>query len=106
MQHAGTVPRTLVLQPTYTCVGGSAVTTLPPIATAMDVVPNTWTELKGMGVFPPANAAAGCKLLLAGVHVQHDGKHLRHRRPSSARTCSSTTCLSLSCPSCVATPGA
>jgi hypothetical protein len=73
VQHAGAVPRTLTLQPTYTCVGGSAVTTLPAIATAMDVMPNTWTELKGMGVFPPANAAAGCKLLLAGVHVQHDG---------------------------------
>jgi hypothetical protein len=72
VQHAGTVPRTLMLQTTYTCVGGSAV--LPPaIATVPDVAPNTWTELKGMGVFPPANAAAGCRLLLAAVYVQHDG---------------------------------
>jgi hypothetical protein len=72
VQHAGTVPRTLMLQPTYTCVGGSAVVP-PAIVTVPDVAPNTWTELKGMGVFPPANAAAGCKLLLAAVHVQHDG---------------------------------
>jgi len=72
VQHAGTVPRTLMLQPTYTCVGGSAVVP-PAIATVPDVAPNTWTELKGMAVFPPANATAGCRLLLAGVYVQHDG---------------------------------
>ena len=72
VQHAGTMPRTLMLQPTYTCVGGSAV--LPPaIATVPDVAPNVWTQLTGIAVFPPANAPAGCRLLLAAVYVQHDG---------------------------------
>ena len=72
VQHAGTTARTLMLQPTYTCIGGAQVTP-PPIAMTTDVQGNTWTQLSGTVVFPPANATAGCKLSLAGVHVQHDG---------------------------------
>ena len=72
VQHAGTVPRTTDAAAhvhLYRWCGG-------PAAGDRDrdgVAPNTWTQLTGTAVFPPANAPAGCKLLLAAVYVQHDG---------------------------------
>ena len=73
VQHAGTVARTLTLRAHLHLRRRCGRSTLPAIATATDVAPNTWTQLTGTGAFPPANAAAGCKLLLAAVYVQHDG---------------------------------
>jgi len=71
-QHSGTAAHDLVLQPTYTCIGGALVAP-PPIATATMVAGNVWTHLTGTAVFPPADAAAGCKLGQAAVHVQQEG---------------------------------
>jgi hypothetical protein len=39
----------------------------------MAVPGNTWTQLTGTAVFPPADAAVGCKLSLAAVYVRQDG---------------------------------
>lgn len=71
-QHTGTTTHDLVLQPTYTCIGDSLVTP-PPIVTATMIASNTWTHLTGTAVFPPADAAAGCKLAQAAFHVQQEG---------------------------------
>jgi hypothetical protein len=68
-QHRGTAAHNLILQPTYTCLGGSAA--FPgAVASAASVAPNTWTVLSGTVTFPPANAPAGCKLTSAAVYVQ------------------------------------
>jgi hypothetical protein len=69
--HTGTTAHDLVLQPSYTCLGGSQV--LPaPIATEPAVVGNTWTTLSGTDVLPPVDADVGCKLIQAEVHVQQE----------------------------------
>jgi hypothetical protein len=69
--HTGTVPHTLILQPTYTCANASAP--LPaPLFTAPAVPPNTWTTLTGTVSFPPANAPPGCLLSDAAVYMQQE----------------------------------
>jgi hypothetical protein len=70
-RHSGTNPHDLVLQPTYTCLGGSAVTP-PPIAIAAATPGGTWTTLIGNVTFPPANAAANCRLTQAAIQVQQE----------------------------------
>ncbi|HET6149690.1 MAG TPA: carbohydrate binding domain-containing protein [Polyangia bacterium] len=69
--HTGTTPHDLVLQPSYTCLGG-APTTTAPIETVAAVAGNTWTTLTGMVTLPPLNATAGCKLVAAEVHVEQE----------------------------------
>jgi len=70
--HTGSVPRDLILQPVYTCQGGSQQ--FPgAIAIASQVSGGIWNQLSGSVTFPPANAPAGCKLISAGVYVQQDG---------------------------------
>jgi hypothetical protein len=69
--HTDTTAHDLVLQPSYTCLGGTQTTTLP-IATAAAVPGNTWTTLSGMVTLPPLDATAGCKLVQAEVHVQQE----------------------------------
>lgn len=71
-QHSGATTHDLVLQPTYTCIGGSLVAP-PAIVTATMVASNTWTQLTGTVEFPPADAAAGCELAQAAFHVQQEG---------------------------------
>jgi hypothetical protein len=72
VQHGGAQTHDLILQPTYTCVGG-ALTMPPPIKTLAAVPGHMWMQLSGTAVFPPANAPAGCKLSSAAVYVQHEG---------------------------------
>jgi len=69
--HTGTTAHDLVLQPSYTCLGGAATTT-PPIDTAAAVPGGTWTTLSGMVSLPPLDAPPGCKLIAAEVHVQQE----------------------------------
>jgi hypothetical protein len=69
--HTGSLPHSLVLQPVYTCAGGT--TQYPaPVATASNVAGATWNQLSGSVTFPPANAPAGCQLTGAGVYVQQE----------------------------------
>jgi Carbohydrate binding domain len=70
--HDGTMaPHDLILQPTYTCQGGSA--NFPAsIAVASQVGANGWNTLSGTATFPPANAPAGCKLTSAAVYLQQE----------------------------------
>jgi hypothetical protein len=70
--HTGSLPRDLILQPTYTCQGGSAQFPAS-IAMASQVAGGTWNQLSASVTFPPANAPAGCKLASAGLYVQQDG---------------------------------
>jgi len=69
--HDGTSGHDLVLQPSYTCLGGAQVFP-PPIVTEKAVPANTWTALSGTIVLPPADAAAGCTLIDADVHVEQE----------------------------------
>ena len=69
--HNGSTAHDLILQPSYTCLGGSQVFP-PPIATEPAVPANTWTTLSGTVVLPPVGAAAGCKLVQADVHVEQE----------------------------------
>ena len=70
--HTGSVPRDLILQPVYTCQGGSQQ--FPgQIAVASQVTGGAWNQLSGSVTFPPASAPAGCKLAAAGVYIQQDG---------------------------------
>jgi len=69
--HTGMSPHDLVLQPSYTCFGGAQVFPAP-IATELAVPANTWTTLSGTVVLPPVDAAAGCKLVQADVHVEQE----------------------------------
>jgi hypothetical protein len=73
VQHTGTQMHDLMLQPTYTCISPAGAVTPPPITTVANVAGNTWTQLMGTAVFPPADAAVGCKLSLAAVFVRHEG---------------------------------
>src|SRR5206468_631123 len=67
--HNGALPHDLILQSTYTCFGGSAQFPAS-IAVASQVGGNGWNTLSGTVAFPPANAAAGCKLVAAGIYMQ------------------------------------
>ena len=69
--HTDTTAHDLVLQSSYTCLGGTQTTT-PPIATAAALPGNTWATLSGTVTLPPLNATAGCKLIQAEVHVQQE----------------------------------
>jgi hypothetical protein len=71
VEHKGTNPHDLVLQPVYSCIGGGQVTP-PAIATASSVAGSTWTHLAGTVTFPPANAPATCKVGQASVFVQQE----------------------------------
>jgi hypothetical protein len=72
--HSGSFPHDLILQPVYTCLASGATQFFPaPIATASQVGGNGWNTLSGTVTFPPANAAAGCKLTAAGVYMQQEG---------------------------------
>jgi len=70
--HTGSVPRDLILQPVYTCQGGSQQFPAS-VAIAPQVAGGTWNQLSGTVTFPPANAPAGCQLAAAGLYVQQDG---------------------------------
>ena len=70
--HSGSLPHDLILQPTYTCAGGTSQFPAP-IATASQVGGNGWNTLTGTVTFPPANAAAGCRLTAAGIYMQQEG---------------------------------
>jgi hypothetical protein len=70
--HSGSFPHDLILQPTYTCAGGSGQFPAP-IATASQVGGNGWNTLTGTVTFPPANAVAGCRLVSAGIYMQQEG---------------------------------
>ena len=73
VMHNGTVNRTLILQPTYTCIGGTAQTPTATV-TATNVAPGTWTHLNGTITLPPADATPqGCKMVAASVYVTQDG---------------------------------
>ena len=69
--HTGATAHDLVLQPSYTCLGGTPAIT-PPIDTAAAISGNTWTTLSGTVTLPPLDATAGCKLTAAEVHVQQE----------------------------------
>jgi hypothetical protein len=69
--HTDAAAHDLVLQPSYTCLGGTPTTT-PPIDTGAAIPGNTWTTLSGMVTLPPLDATAGCKLIAAEVHVQQE----------------------------------
>ena len=70
--HNGGLPHDLILQPTYTCVGGTAQYP-PPIVTASQVGGNGWNTLTGTVTFPPASVAATCKLAAAAIYLQQEG---------------------------------
>jgi len=69
--HNGSTAHDLVLQPSYTCLGGPQVFPAP-IATEPAVPANTWTTLSGTVVLPPVDATPGCKLVQADVHVEQE----------------------------------
>jgi hypothetical protein len=69
--HTGTTAHSLFLQPSYTCLGGQQVFP-PPIASAPGVAADTWTTLSGTVVLPPLDAAPGCKMVQADVHIQQE----------------------------------
>lgn len=66
-----TTAHDLILQPSYTCLGGTPTTT-PPIDMEAAVAGNTWTTLSGTVTLPPLDAAPGCKLIAAEVHVEQE----------------------------------
>jgi len=70
--HNGSLPHNLILQPTYTCAGGGQQFPAP-IVTVAGAAANTWSTLSGTVTFPPANAAATCKLSAAGIYLQQEG---------------------------------
>jgi hypothetical protein len=70
--HNGALPHNLVIQPTYTCAGGTAQYPAP-IATVTGAAANSWNTLSGTVTFPPANAAATCKLSSAAIYMQQEG---------------------------------
>jgi hypothetical protein len=69
--HSGSRTHDLVLQPTYTCLGGTQVTP-PAVAIAASKAGNIWATLTGSVALPPADAPAGCRLIQAEVHVQQE----------------------------------
>ena len=69
--HTDVGAHDLVLQPSYTCLGGTQTTT-PPIAMEVALPGDTWTTLSGMVTLPPLDATPGCKLTQAEVHVEQE----------------------------------
>jgi len=73
--HTGTMPHPLVIQPAYTCSGGTQKLgpqiTLPGTGGNPGLVdPNTWVTLSGTITLPPANEAAGCIMSQASLTLQ------------------------------------
>jgi hypothetical protein len=67
--HTGTQAHALMIEPTYTCNGGSPQ--FPAAAAYLGTaVGNTWYTLSGTVTLPPADAPGGCKLVSAGLYVQ------------------------------------
>jgi hypothetical protein len=77
--HTGASPHGLVLQSTYTCLGGTPMVA-PSIATVSNLAANTWTQIGGTVALPPPDAPAGCQLTDAAVSV----------RQAETGTCGST----------------
>ena len=73
VMHTGTQPRDLTLQPVYECITPTGPVMPPVIKTETAVAGGVWKQLTGTGVFPAANAPAGCKLRTAAVYVRTDG---------------------------------
>ncbi len=70
--HTGSLPHSLMLEPTYACQGGA--TQFPAsVGTVANVAGGTWTQLSATVTFPPANAQAGCNLTSAALYVQQEG---------------------------------
>ena len=69
--HDGAMNHDLSLEGTYTCAGGSAQFPAPFVGVSQ-VGGNSWNTLTGTVTFPPANAAAGCKLTAAAIYVQQE----------------------------------
>jgi hypothetical protein len=69
--HNGTMNHDISLEGSYTCAGGTAQFPAP-FAIASQVGGNSWNALTGPVTFPPANAAAGCKLTSAAIYVQQE----------------------------------
>jgi hypothetical protein len=70
--HNGSLPHSLMLEPSYTCQGGAQQ--FPnSVGTVGNVAGGTWTELTATVTFPPANAQAGCQLSAAALYVQQEG---------------------------------
>jgi len=69
--HDGAMNHDLILQPTYTCQGGSAQFPAS-VAIASQAGGNSWNTLSGTYTMPPANAAAGCKMTSAAFYVQQE----------------------------------
>jgi len=67
--HTGASAHGLVLQATYTCLGGTP-NLAAPTTTVASVAGNAWTQLGGIVALPPADAPAGCQLTDAAVSVR------------------------------------
>jgi hypothetical protein len=67
--HTGANPHDLVLQATYTCLGGSPAVA-PATTTAPSVAANAWTQLGGTIALPPPDAPVGCQLTDAAISVR------------------------------------
>jgi hypothetical protein len=70
--HDGTANHDLILQPTYTCNDGMGAHYPAAVAFASQAGGNSWNTLTGTYTFPPANAAAGCKMTTAAVYLQQE----------------------------------
>jgi len=73
--HTGTNPHPLVIQPSYTCTGGTqklgAQITLPGTGGNPGLAdPGTWVTLTGTVTLPPASETAGCVLSQAALVLQ------------------------------------
>jgi hypothetical protein len=69
--HDGAMNHDLILQPTYTCQGGSAQFPAS-VAIVSQAGGNSWNTLAGTYTMPPANAAPGCKLTSAAIYLQQE----------------------------------
>jgi hypothetical protein len=67
--HTGANPHDLVLQATYTCLGGSPAVA-PATTTAPSVAANVWTPIGGTIALPPPDAPVGCQLTDAAISVR------------------------------------
>src|SRR5207245_2098417 len=67
--HSGSLPHSLILQPTYTC-GTGAPQYPAPAGTLSNVAGGNWNQLSGTVTFPPADAPAGCQLTSASLYLQ------------------------------------
>jgi hypothetical protein len=66
--QTGTMDHQLQLQPSYTCVGGTATSATP--STPVTAAANSWVQVIQTFVMPPLDAPAGCVLQQASVALQ------------------------------------